>query len=76
MRFDELLVAQSGRFTRGQARALAISSYRIGRRLESGEWHVVRGRVLAVTAVADGPDSRDWEALLSCGPGAVLAGRT
>lgn len=36
MRFEELLVAQSGRFTRGQARVHGISSYGIGRRSTRG----------------------------------------
>jgi very-short-patch-repair endonuclease len=71
---DELLARQSGRFTRGQARSGGFSAYRIGRRIESGEWRVVHGRVLALAAVPDSLESREWEALLSAGSGATFAG--
>jgi very-short-patch-repair endonuclease len=74
MTFDELLARQSGRFTRGQARTGGFSAYRIGRRIESGEWRVVHGRVLALAAVPDSLPSREWVALLSAGPGATFAG--
>jgi very-short-patch-repair endonuclease len=74
MTFEELLATQAGRFTRGQARAGGFSAYRIGRRIESGEWRVVRGRVLALVAVPDSLESHDWAALLSAGPGATFAG--
>jgi very-short-patch-repair endonuclease len=74
MTFDELLANQAGRFTRGQARSSGFSAYRIGRRVDSGEWRVVRGRVLALAAVPDSLESREWEALLSAGPGATFAG--
>jgi very-short-patch-repair endonuclease len=73
MQFDELVAAQAGRFTRGQAIAAGFSSFRIARRIERGEWRVVRGRVLAVVAAPPSSDARDWEAILSAGPGAVLA---
>jgi very-short-patch-repair endonuclease len=71
---DELLARQAGRFTRGQARSNGFSAYRIGRRVESGEWRVVRGRVLALAAVPDTLASREWEAMLSAGSGAAFAG--
>jgi Uncharacterized protein conserved in bacteria len=74
MTFEELLARQSGRFTRGQARSGGFSAYRIGRRIESGEWRVVRGWVLALAAVPDSLEAREWEALLSAGPGATFAG--
>ena len=74
MHFDELIAAQAGRFTRGQATVAGFSSFRIARRIERGEWRVVRGRVLALVAAPESADARDWEALLSAGPGAVLAG--
>jgi Protein of unknown function (DUF559) len=74
MTFEELLATQAGRFTRGQARSGGFSSYRISRRIESGEWRVVRGRVLALVAVPDSLESHEWAALLSAGPGATFAG--
>jgi very-short-patch-repair endonuclease len=74
MTFEELLARQAGRFTRGQARSGGFSAYRIGRRIESGEWHVVHGRVLALAAVPDSLESREWVAMLSAGPGATFAG--
>lgn len=74
MTFDELLARQEGRFTRGQARSGGFSAYRIGRRIEAGEWRVVSGRVLALVAVPDSLESQEWEALLSAGPGATFAG--
>lgn len=74
MSFVDQVAAQSGRFTRGQARAGGFSSYRIRRRIETGEWRVVRGRVLAMVVVPDTLEAREWEALLSAGPGATFAG--
>jgi very-short-patch-repair endonuclease len=74
MTFEELLGRQAGRFTRGQARGGGYSAYRIGRRIESGEWRVVHGRVLALAAVPDSLESQEWAALLSAGSGATFAG--
>jgi hypothetical protein len=74
MNFDELPARQAGRFTRGQARSGGFSAYRISRRIESGEWRVVRGRVLALCAVPDSLEPREWEAILSAGSGATFAG--
>src|SRR4051794_11527424 len=74
MSFDELVARQSGRFTRRQARHGGFSTYRIGRRIEAGEWRVVNGRVLALVAVPDSLESREWAALLSAGPLATFAG--
>jgi very-short-patch-repair endonuclease len=72
--FGELIASQAGRFTRGQALAAGFSTYRISRRLESGEWRAVRGWVLALASSPASDDAREWEALLSGGPGAMLAG--
>lgn len=74
MTFEELLASQAGRFTRGQARSGGFTAYRIGRRIEAGEWRVIRGRVLALGAIPDSLESREWEAFLSAGPGATFAG--
>jgi very-short-patch-repair endonuclease len=73
-KFNDLVAAQAGRFTRGQAHEADFSSFRISRRIDAGEWRVVRGRLLAISAVPDSLESREWEALLSAGPGAVFAG--
>ena len=69
MTFEQLLATQAGRFTRGQALRGGFSSYRISHRIESGEWRVVRGRVLALVAVPDSLETREWVALLSAGAG-------
>ena len=65
--------AQSGLFTRRQARACGYSDYQVRRRIEVGEWHVVLGPVLANRSAVPSARLTDLAAGLAI-PGGALAG--
>jgi very-short-patch-repair endonuclease len=62
-----------GLFTRAQARARGYSAYQVRRRIETGEWRVVLGSVLAERGTRITPHLRDRAAARAV-PGSVLAG--
>jgi very-short-patch-repair endonuclease len=67
--------AQSGVFTRRQARECGYSDERIRTELKNRRWLVVVPGVYRVTGTPGGWNTRVWCALLAAGDGAALAGR-
>jgi very-short-patch-repair endonuclease len=72
-RITAFIRAQRGLFTRVQARSSGFSEYQVRRRLTSGEWKVVLGRVLTIGTTPVTPELRDRAAALLV-PHAVLTG--
>src|SRR5690606_12225073 len=56
---------QRGLFTREQARMCGFTPRQIARRLRSGAWQTVLGRVLAEAGLRINPRVRDWAAQLA-----------
>jgi len=71
----ELADAQHGRVARRQLLAAGLGSRAIDHRVACGRLHVVLRGVYAVGHRAGSPDARWMEALLACGPEAVLTHR-
>ncbi|OLB64138.1 MAG: hypothetical protein AUI10_12430, partial [Actinobacteria bacterium 13_2_20CM_2_72_6] len=69
----EIANAQRGLFTRRQARECGYSIYQVRRRLDTAEWQVFLGPVLASAGLVRTPALTDRAAWLAV-PGAVLAG--
>jgi very-short-patch-repair endonuclease len=68
-----IATTQRGLFTRQQARGCGYSNYQVRRRLDTNEWQVFLGPVLASAGLARTPALVDRAAWLAV-PGAVLAG--
>jgi very-short-patch-repair endonuclease len=69
----EIATAQHGLFTRRQAQQCGYSNYQVRRRLNTNEWQVFLGPVLAAAGLVPTPRLMDRAAWLAV-PGAVLAG--
>jgi hypothetical protein len=72
----EVADRQAGVVTRAQVVALGFSDEWLEHRVDSGRWQRVYPGVYATFTGRLRPEARHWAAVLTCGPGAVLAGRT
>jgi very-short-patch-repair endonuclease len=66
---------QGGCFTKRQARQLGMSDAEIQRRLDSGDWRIVMGDVIVVTAAPVTDEMMAWTAVLTIGRPVALAGK-
>jgi hypothetical protein len=67
---------QTGVVTRAQVLALGFSDDWLEHRVHSGRWQRVYPGVYAAYTGQVRLEARHWAAVLACGPGAALAGRT
>jgi very-short-patch-repair endonuclease len=70
----ELARRQHGVFARWQARDLGFSRHMIDRRVETKQWCVVMGCVLASSTTRLNAQGEAWSAYLACGRHAILSG--
>lgn len=74
--WQRLATEQAGAVSRSQLIALGCTPGQIGGWLDSGRWTALHDGVYAVFTGPVPPMTRVWAAVLTSGPGAVLAGRT
>ncbi|MEU4688592.1 hypothetical protein [Actinoplanes sp. NPDC023714] len=73
--FDWLAFEQSGVLTRTQAEAL-LGRHPVHRHLELGRWRTICRNLLLTHNGPMHPEQQLWVAVLTAGPGALLAGRS